>query len=667
MFKKSFLGFTFFLLFSTLGFTQKKTLQLNSLFSDNMVLQQNTKVAFWGTSISNEKITISSSWGKESSTTASTNGQWKFELQTPKAGGPFTIKISSTTNKIILQNVLVGEVWLASGQSNMEMPLKGWPPNDIIDNAEEEILKANYPNIRMFTVSKNMALEPLNTIQGNWKITTPKNAKDFSATAYFFARKLYKELNVPIGIIHSSWGGTPAEAWTSKSKLKTLADFNTVLEQIDAKKHKKTINNWFSQWKTINIPNSNEQWKTLNINDLKASKPEFDDSNWHYKKLPGRFDDIPEGKIDGAIWFRKTIYIDDISTDYTLNLGAIDDMDVTYFNGHYVGGFMANGQSGTQRKYNIPKSILINGKNTIAIRALDIGGPGSFSGNLFLNNEKGNKLLLNGNWKYRLIAEMHQGKFYVYNLKTTNFKARKAILKINPNIPSVLHNAMLNPLIPFTIKGAIWYQGEANVGRAKQYKQLFPAMIENWRSKWNYNFPFYFVQIAPFQYHSNNNVELDVSQKLREAQRLALNTPNTGMVVTLDLANYNNIHPANKQEVGARLARLALANNYNKNIVPSGPLFKSATILNNKLIVDFNFKGSGLTSKGNLYGFEIAGDDKKFVIASATIVNNKIEVKAQSINKPKYVRYAWKDKASPTLFNIEGLPAASFSSLENLN
>jgi len=665
MLKKSLLSFIFILSFLFQSNAQNNPLQLNALFSDHMVLQQNADVAFWGTYLPNEKVTVYGSWGSNVKVKVKTdeNGHWKLNLPTPKAGGPFTVNISTNTNNKVLNDVMIGEVWLASGQSNMEMPLKGWPPNDAIYNSEEEILKANYPNIRMFTVQRKISLDPLDDIQGNWQITTPETAKDFSATAYFFARRLYKELNVPIGIIHSSWGGTPAESWTSKAKLKTIGDFDDALEQIDSKNHQKTIDNWFSKWNSIKIPTSNKEWKTLNFNDLEASKIDFDDSNWSYKKLPGRFDNITEGEVDGAIWFRKNIFIDDISTDYILNIGAIDDMDATFVNGHYVGGYSGSGHSGTKREFSIPKSILINGKNTIAIRAIDAGGPGAFSGDLFLTNPKGNRMSLNGNWKYKLVAEIHKNRFYVYDLNT-DFKERASITKMHSNLPSVLYNAMIHPLLPYTIKGAIWYQGESNVGRAAQYQYLFPAMIEDWRNQWNYDFPFYFVQIAPFQYHSNNNVALDKSQKLRDAQRLSLKTKKTGMVVTLDIGNFNNIHPANKQDVGFRLAGLALSNDYGKKIISSGPLFKNVQFFEDKLIIDFDFKGSGLIAKGNLYGFEIAGIDEKFVLADATIVNNKLEIKATTVKKPKYARYIWKDKAVPSIFNIEGLPASSFTTLE---
>ena len=237
MFKKTFLSFILIFSFVLQSNAQKKHLKLNALFSDNMVLQQKENVAFWGIYSPNEKVTISGSWGKNTDVKSDENGQWKINLQTPKSGGPFTVNISTKTETKVLKNVMIGEVWLASGQSNMEMPLKGWPPNDAISNSEEEVLKANYPKIRMFTVQKKISLQPLNNIQGSWETATPNNAKDFSATAYFFARRLHQELNVPIGIIHSTWGGTPVEAWTSNAKIKSLGDFKDILETDDRLKN----------------------------------------------------------------------------------------------------------------------------------------------------------------------------------------------------------------------------------------------------------------------------------------------------------------------------------------------------------------------------------------------------------------------------------------------
>ncbi|KRP30329.1 MAG: hypothetical protein ABS28_00210 [Cryomorphaceae bacterium BACL22 MAG-120619-bin32] len=663
MLRKSVLSFIVILSFGFQSIAQKKPLRLNALFSDHMVLQQNANVAFWGSSSTNEKVIVSGSWGKFAEITSDENGQWKLYLPTPKAGGPFTVNISTSTNKEALEDVMVGEVWLASGQSNMEMPLMGWPPNDIINNAEEEIAKSNYPEIRMFTVERQLSLEPKATFNGKWKVCSPETSGNFSASAYFFARKLHKELNVPIGVIHSSWGGTPVEAWTSNAQIKNLGDFDAVLQTIDAKNQHNAISDWFSKWKTQSIPNNEKAWNNLDFNDNEATQIDYNDSHWNYMNLPGRFDDIEEVEVDGAIWFRKNVYIEDLDFDYTLTIGAIDDMDATYVNGHKVGGFAGAGQSSTKREFTIPKSLFVSGKNTIAIRAVDIGGPGSFTGPMQLTNKAGLYIPLNGNWKYKLVAEIYQNNFYLYGIEKSNKEKSTTVVKIHPKLPSVLYNAMIHPLIPYTIKGAIWYQGEENVSRSEQYKRLFPAMIKDWRTKWNDNFPFYFVQIAPFQYHGGDR-SLDQSQKLREAQRNALKVKNTGMVVTLDIGNFNNIHPSNKQDIGKRLAGLALAKDYGKSLISSGPLFKSLKVSESKIILEFDYAGSGLMTKGDLRGFEIAGSNENFVLANAKIVDNKVVLYANTINKPIYARYAWKDKAVPSLFNMEGLPASSFTTHE---
>lgn len=638
----------------------KKELTLNPLFSNHIVLQQNEKATIWGENTPNKKVTVLASWGKSSVAKTDSKGNWKLTIETPKGGGPYTISVSSNNSEILLTDVLIGEVWLASGQSNMEMPVKGWRPNDVINNSHEEITNGNYQKIRMFTVEKGLSLTPLNTVNGTWKVCNTANVSDFSATAYFFARRLYKELNVPIGIIHSSWGGTVSEAWTSKEKLKKLGDFDEVLNSISSKDKEQDIIKWFSKWESVAIPKTTEQWNALNLNDVTATTPTFNDVNWSTIHLPGRYDDALAGEVDGAFWFRKKVVIENISTDYKIYLGAIDDKDATYVNGFKIGGLAGDGVHASQRVFTIPKNILKKGENTIAIRAIDTGGPGTFTGQMYLDNGVDKEILIDGEWKYMLVAEMFDGKFFVYNLDENDFINRAKIFKIHANVPTVLYNAMLKPLVPYTIKGAIWYQGEANVGRAEQYKRIFPAMIDDWREQWKSYFPFYFVQIAPFKYHQNNET-FDQSQKLRNAQRVSLKTKNTGMVVTMDIGNYTNIHPANKQDVGSRLAGLALANDYKKQLVASGPMYKSCKQQNTKLIIDFDFKGSGLLAKDNLAGFEIASEDKNYVPATAKIVNNKIELSAASIKKPKYARYAWRDNGKATLFNKEGLPASTFT------
>lgn len=635
---------------------QKKTLSVSQLFTDHMVLQQKQKAAFWGIASPNKEVSVEVNWGKKAKTIADKDGKWKLQLETPTAGGPFTIQFISNGENLTIKDVLVGEVWLASGQSNMEMQLSGWLPNDIILDSDKEIAQSDLPNIRFMRVVNNLSAVPLDSIGGKWQIISPKTSGSVSATAYFYAKKLHEELKVPIGIIQSAIGGTPAEAWTSVETLDKFNDFKEPL--ITLKENARLKNDWFKNGKFQAVPATVKEWEDLVLDDENASNKEFDDSSWNLLELPGRVDRLKDDEFDGAIWLRKTFTITDTSIDYQLDIASVDDMDATYINGKKVGGLAGAGYANTPRKMSIPKALLVNGNNTIAIRIIDTGGPGSI-GSIVLSNGKGENISLAGSWKSLLVGEIANQKFYTYGLHK-DFSKRPNFSKYNSNSPSVLYNAMINPLVPYAIKGAIWYQGETNVGRAEQYKTLFPAMINDWRSKWGTEFPFYFVQLAPNNY---GGYQKDKSAELRNAQRLALSTPKTGMAVTLDIGSLTTIHPPNKKAVGDRLARIALADQYGKKIVPSGPLYKKNQISGDKLIVEFDNTGSGLSaSDQELKGFEIAGADKVFLPATANIQDNKVVVSNSKISKPVYVRYAWSDTSSATLYNKEGLPAATFTS-----
>lgn len=651
----------FFILLTPLFFSchqsQKKPLQVNRLFSDHMVLQQQQEVTFWGEYTPNRELTVSASWGEEVSAETDSGGKWEVNIATPEAGGPYSIHIRTKDSTISISDVLVGEVWLASGQSNMEMTLNGWPPRDTVQNAKKVIAEARYPGFRMFTVEQNPSDKPLDTVAGNWVIASPGTVGTFSATAFFFARRLYEELKVPIGIIHSSWGGTVAEAWTSEGGLRELGDFNEVLDAVKTSDVRKKAADWFANWNEMKMPSTDEEWQNISFSDLEAAQANFNDSHWDTVRLPGRFDKIGSGVFDGAMWFRKTFTVENEAVDYVFRTGPINDMDATYINGQKIGGLAGENFWKTPREMVIPKTLLKKGANTIAIRAIDRRGKGSFGGPMTISNGMGDTISMEGNWKYRVIAEIFMNRLYVYTLNS-DFSERPDLIEFHPNLPAVLYNGMIHPLTNYGIKGAIWYQGESNVGRDEQYRRLFPAMIEDWRAKWGYDFPFYFVQIAPYNYTPER-----LSQKLRDAQRCALKTPNTGMVVTLDIGNPINIHPANKQEVGKRLAGLALANNYGKDLVASGPLYRETIKSDKKLIVEFDYIGSGLVaSKKGLFGFEIAGEDKYYLPAKAKIVGDKVEVSNANIDYPEYVRYAWRNESEASLFNREGLPASTFTS-----
>ena len=654
---------------------EQRQLKVNSLFSDHMVLQQKQDVAFWGTYIPNQKVTVTGSWGKEATSITDEKGKWKLNLSTPKAGGPFEVNITTKDTSLLLKDVLIGEVWIASGQSNMEMDFDYCC--NTTDHSEVEISTANYPQIRMLTVKKQLSSSPSENFEGTWEKAIGKNITNFSAAGYFFAKRLHTELNVPIGIIHASWGGTDAEAWTSKEKINTLDFFDETIESNDRLTRESTKSErWFSQFESTPIPSDvwylflgdslgfPDKWKNLDFKDEAYLSSNYNSDNWKQIELPGTFDNVFEtNDFDGVILLKKSFILDEIKGDYSLKLGPVTDMDFTYVNGEKIGATLGKA-SGMDKIYKIPKDILKVGKNDIVIRVLNQYGEGKV-GDISLITSIGNDKPLAGKWSYRVSAEAYRqmdsytwphSAFYLYDRQDIDFSQRPPVVNYNQNSKSSLFNGMINPLIPYNIKGTIWYQGENNVQRFKEYETLFPAMITDWREKWNNDFPFYFVQIAPF--HNYNGL----SSSLRDAQRKTLKLHKTGMVVTLDIGEDYDIHPSNKHDVGNRLAGLALANDYGKSIISSGPLYKSYEILGNKLTLEFESIGSGLIANDlGLSEFEIAGADKKYVVAKARIIDDKVQLSSSSVRKPKYARYAWKDISNASLFNKEGLPASSFT------
>lgn len=652
----------YLLLFVSCQESENKKLTLNPLFSNHMVLQQQDEVAVWGTSNSMEKISVSGSWGEEMTVDADASGNWKLKLPTPKAGGPFLVIITSDNQSITIKDVLIGEVWLASGQSNMEMPLEGFLPKEPVDNYQEEVANANYDQIRYFDVTRAIEASPVNNSIGEWAITNTINANKFSAAGYFFARRLHKELGVPIGVITSTWGGTPVESWMSKEKIKNLAEFPETLETLK-EENISIFTDWYAKFEAIKTPVTVEDWASVDLEDAAFSKSEFDDSGWKTAETAAMVENLPIILADGVFWFRKTVPINDITSDYTLSIAkGIDDMDDFFVNGKKVGSTIGHN---TPRSYTIPKSVLTEGENNFVFRVVDTGGGGGFMSEInLINNISAEKTNISEDWHFKQTTGIQGSKLLQFHKNQEALENPPAGIEsysLNSHTPTVLYNGMIHPLIPYNIKGAIWYQGESNVGRAEQYLKLFPGMIEDWRAQWASDFSFYFVQIAPFTYGN------ELSPALRDAQRKSLKTPKTGMAITMDIGLAKSIHPGNKQDVGSRLAQLALANDYNKNIVASGPLYNGHTIDGNKITIAFDHIGTGLLSKSKeLLAFEIAGADKQYLPAKAIIKGtavhgNAVEVSAQGILEPKYARYAWKDYIIGTLYNREGLPASSFT------
>ena len=638
-----------------------------ALFNSNMVLQQQAKAPIWGKGLPNQKVTVSASWGETASTATCSNGHWQVLLNTPAAGGPFEIRLESQKETILLTNVMVGEVWVCAGQSNMEMTLAGWPPNDTISYSSREISLANHPNLRFVSVMREYSLEPRDDIKGYWEICTPQAAKSISATAYYFGIKLQEMLKVPVGLIIAAWGGSPAEAWATPSSLEQNDDFRSSIKKYsDAKADIDAYMQWLERHPKQEIKSNvqnEERWLNLDFEDNMYASRKFNDKSWYKTTLPRYFESIA-GDFDGVVWCRRTVNLpkDMASKPAQIAIGKVDDMDRVYVNGTLIGATERPGAWNIDRAYDIPSDILKKGENTIAIRVLDNGNGGGVWGDtaqFYIKSEK-RKISLHGEWKIAPTAELYNTTFYLLDSKISDFNSRPQLpFKHGPTSPGLLFNGMINPLIPFALKGVIWYQGESNVGRSSQYEKLFPEMIRSWRTAWGQvDFPFYFVQIAPYTYSGANKNEAAL---LRDAQRRCLITPNTGMAITMDVGSSTTIHPGNKKEVGSRLAALALANNYGMDIPKSGPLFRSLTLKKNIAIVEFDH-AEGLTLTGNPADeLEVAGSDGVYYPANAFIKDNRLIVNSPKVDHPLTVRYGFKNASKSILQNKAKLPASTFS------
>ncbi|PZX93824.1 hypothetical protein DOS84_07675 [Flavobacterium aquariorum] len=625
---------TLFLLFA---FFSNANVRMPLVFSDGMVLQRNKQIPIWGWADANEKVEIH--FNKQTKTiTADQNGKWMVKLDSEKAGGPFELSITGK-NKILIKDILVGEVWICSGQSNMEFQMYKTM------NSKAEIEDSNYPMIRHFGVAQDLSGSPKEDLKaGKWAVCSKEAISDFTAVGFFFAKKLYAELKIPIGIINTSWGGTCVETWTSREAFERNDDFKAMISEVpqvdmDAvfETYKKSVLDNIRKVQGFDVTMVNEnQLKDLN----------FQDADWPEIKVPSLWENQQIGNIDGVVWMRKTIVLsaDQAKKEAVLHLSKVDDEDVTYVNGVQVG---TNNIWEAKRIYKIPAGVLKEGANVIAVRISDYSGGGGIYGDPadLMINFKDSNIPLEGLWKFNVV---------------------QVKVAISPNsYPSLLYNAMIHPLIPYAFQGVLWYQGEANVWRAKQYKKAFPLMINDWRTKWNQgDFPFYFVQLSTFNEFNGNSKVGSRWAELREAQTETLKLPNTGMAVTTDIGNAKDIHPTNKQDIGKRLASIALNDVYGKKQVCNGPMYKSMEIKGNQIILTFDSIGSGLSTTDknvNLKGFEIAGVDKVFYAAKAIIKNNKVIVSCEKVSNPVAVHYGWADDDTEiNLFNKEKLPASPF-------
>ena len=642
---------------ATLAASATANVKMPSLFTDGMVLQQKTSAPVWGTADPGEKITVSTTWdNKTVSTEAAADGKWMVKVATPCYGGPYSLIINGK-NTVFINNVMIGEVWLASGQSNMEMPMGGWDDAPVM-NGPEDIAASLNNDIRVFMVQRATSFVEENDLEGEWKHASPANIPLFGATCYYFAKKLNAELGIPVGIINTSWGGTPVESWIPQEFIKNVPEYAQLSKDIAAsiptmEQRKK----WLSAKPTVNY----KPLDTPDLGDSECYSTAFNDSKWPTMNIPCLWESTSVRAFDGVVWFRKTIKITPAMAgkDLVISLGPIDDVDQTYFNGELIGSV---DYYSTDRVYTVPAAKVKAGKAVIAIRVYDNGGGGGIYGDskklkfYTAGNEKA-AVSLAGQWKYLPIAEYTKNRLYKFDIASQEFfKRPNSAANLSEMTATCLYNAMVAPIAKYAIAGAIWYQGEANVERAEEYSRTFPLMIKAWREKWNQgDFPFYYVQIAPWNYGDGK------SEEIREAQRLSLSVKNSGMASTMDIGDNKNIHPANKTEVGNRLALWAFKNIYGKDVVCSGPLFKSQEIKGNAIYLSFDY-ADGLNAKGGtLKDFEIAGKDGKYYPATAVIEGSKVKVSSDKVAAPASVRYLWKNCVDQvTLYNGAGLPASSF-------
>lgn len=615
-------------------------LKLPKLISDGMVLQRNINLNIWGWGKENQKVVVTFN-NKQYTTSVSETGEWRIQLPKQKAGGPYTMTIESNNEKLSIKDILIGEVWLCSGQSNMELPMRR-----VENRFPEEVKNSTNPKIRQFIVPQKYNFNSLEVdfSSGQWKSANPTNVLNFSAVGYFYAKSLYEKYGVPVGVINASLGGSPAEAWMSEDALKQFPDYyneaqkfknSDLIKQIETA-DKERINKWYND-----LNNKDEGYRLSHY----WKKPS-DTSNWLKMDIPGYWSDVyPEIK-NGVVWLHKTFNIPSeiAGKPAKLILGRIVDADSAFVNGKFVGNIT---YQYPPRRYEIPSGVLEEGENTIVVRVVSSSGKGGFVPDKEYDILCGNDTIdLKGEWQLKQGAEMPP-------LAGETFIRWK---------PEGLFNAMINPLIQYRIKGFVWYQGESNISNGTEYTALLSTLINDWREKWQQNLPFIYAQLPNFMDAKPQPSESDWAL-FREAQASALTLPQTGMSVNIDLGEWNDIHPLNKKEVAERLSLLAQRIAYgDKKAVAFSPMYQSMKIEGNKIRIRFK-NNKDLVVKGGEYinNFAVAAADGKFVWAKAKIEKNSVIVWSDDVANPVSVRYAWADNPENiNFYNKAGLPVAPF-------
>jgi sialate O-acetylesterase len=617
-------------------------LKICRLFSDHAVLQRQKPLPVWGKANPKDEITINFA-NKIQKTVADTEGVWRVTFSPMEAGGPFEMMVSTGMDTLKIKDLLMGDVWLCSGQSNME-----WRVSNA-DNYLKERKNTDFPQIRHYEVAHEVSLQPQKEVtSGDWKVCSAETVGGFSAVGFFFARDIYQKMNVPIGILHSSWGGSQVEGWISKEAMLTSDELRGYAQNLPT--------TWADADMRLEKSIKKKLLNNANItleDEAQYIKSEYDFSKWLTSNPMGQWDWKGIWAWRGNGFMAKMVEIPSemIGNITTLGLAECFSHNEIYINGKLVAAGILRGP----RKIIIPANTWKAGMNKLMIKmnkALEpewyglglLGSPDD----LYVSNEVQKINIADNDWK--LMPSFAEPHTFAHS---------------SNNVGTAIYNSMIAPLIPFGIRGALWYQGESNAGRAFQYRKTFPLMIEDWRKRWNDEFPFYFVQLATYGSDQNSNQGSNWAE-LREAQTMTLKLPKTGMAVTTDIGNPKDIHPTNKQDVGKRLAAIALKETYAQYVVPAGPLYELVRFDKEKAVISFKNAEKGLMIKDRynyLKGFEIAGEDRVFYYAKADIQGDKVVVVHPKGMRVVAVRYAWSDAPEEAnLFNTEGYPASPFRS-----
>jgi sialate O-acetylesterase len=619
-----------------------------------MVLQRDRRNLLWGWDEPEREVRVTLEGQGVSQSlrarTAAEDGRFELELPELPAGGPYTLSIEGSSTER-LEDVLVGDVWIASGQSNMEWTVA------MSDGADREIAEAQHPQLRCLFVTRTPSQEPAARASAAWRVVSPKSVGDVSAVGYFFARELHRTLGVPIGFVDAAWGGTRVEAWTSARALATVLDLGAERARYVLAPHQleETRRHYAARllaWQKASLPAD----PGPRSDSPKLASPDASTAEWRELRAPGSWQSAGM-RFNGVVWYRKEIELPAsfARSALALSLGAIDDFDHTYFNGRAVGSHPAGTAEAHQirRKYAVPLELVNGGRNVIAVRVFDHFGEGGLMGpahEMYVES-RGERISLAGDWQVHVELEIPLVPAAVF----ATYPPPPPALQPQ-NAPAALWNGMIAPLVPFGIAGALFYQGESNVDVHAEYRRRFVAMIRDWRSQFGQGqFPFFYAQLAGFG-------ATDAWALLREAQSDARTEPATGMACTIDIGDENDIHPRNKLEVGRRLARLALRDHYARHsVVAQGPSLSRLEIRGHEAVVHLS-SAEGLASSdgGAVRGFELAGRDGAFHPAAARIEASSVHLSSESVARPHAVRYAFHDFVDVNLVNAAGLPAEPF-------